>query len=322
MTQQPIKLGGFKILKGMARFSLVIPEESALTPALFLKSVAQKKINLPYLTCVHSNGYWGINMLLESDKGLMLSLLIEEIAGKSCDLTSEFAVLSIFPHKNDPRILSRLINALHSNSVRAEAVATSPSTISIVLQESDLNSASTSLFGPFSFSAYRTPEDWKLAQKGKEHIYKEIIATYQEKRPKVYGLEYHVNQHISYINLEKGSSLSAELFGKDSSDNHRLTFAASYPAQSCSEEILGICLSDVLQENDHPGIVFSMNGPHFGDRYGISHELLYSLEKRNVDVRCLSCTIASITGVVDSSQLDQTIEGIKDCFDVPVVVQK
>lgn len=299
-----------------------MPEESGLTPALFLESVVQKKINFPYLTCVHSNGYWGLNMLLESDKGLTLSLLIEEIAGKSCDHTSECAILSIFPHKNDPRIFYSLMNAFDSSSVKPEAIATSPSTISIVLQESDLNRASSSLFGPFSFSAYRTPEDWKLAQKGKEHIYKEIIATYQEKRPKVYGLEYYINQQINHINIQKGSSLSAEFYGKNSSNDHKLTFAASYPTNNCSEEILGICLSNGLKESKNSNTVFSMTGPHFGDRYGISYELLSSLEKRNVDIRCLSCTIASITGVIDSSRIDQTVEGIRDCFDVPVVVQK
>lgn len=322
MPQQPIKLGGFKILKGMARFSLVIPEESGLTPALFLESVAQKKINFPYFTCVHSNGYWGINMLLESDKGLILSLLVEEIAGKSCDHTSECAVLSIFPHKSDPRILQRLLHAFSSSSVIPEAIATSPSTISIVLQENDLNRASTSLFGPFSFSAYRTPEDWNLAQKGKEQIYKEVIATYQEKRPKVYGLEYYIDQQINYTNLQNSSSLPSDLTDEEPSNSSKLTFAASYPDYNCSDEILGICLSNGSEKNDNSNIVFSMNGPHFGDRYGISYELFNSLEKRNVDIRCLGCTIASISGVIENSQLEQTIESIKDCFDVPVVVQK
>jgi len=261
-------------------------------------------------------------MLVESEKGLLLSLLIEEAVGKSCDHTSECAVLSIFPHKKDPLILCNLINAFKSNTVKPEAIAISPSAISVVLQENDLNSASASLFGPFSFSAYRTPEDWKLAQKGKEHIYKEVIATYQEKRPKIYGLEYYINQEIDHLDFQTASSPSTECFTKVSSREPILTFAASYPAHNCNDEILGICMSRGDEEVGKSNIVFSMNGPHFGDRYGISYELLNSLEKRNVDVLCLSCTIASITGVIDESQLVQTIDGIKDCFDVPVVVQK
>jgi hypothetical protein len=321
MTHQPIKLGGFKTLKGMAKFSLAIPEKSDITPALLLESITKKQINFPYLTCAHTNGYWGLNMLVESDRGLLLSLLIEEALGKSCDQTSACAILSIFPHKKDPHILCRIINALNSNSVKPEAMAISPSAISVVLRENDLNRASASLFGPFSFSAYRTPEDWKLAQKGKEHIYKEVIASYQEKRPKVYGLEYYLNQELDYLDFQSPAVQSTECFSRISSTDRILTFAASFPDRSCSEETLGICLS-AGDDGENSNIVFSMNGPHFGDRYGISHELLSSLEKRNVDVLSLSCTIASITGVIDKSQLDQTIDGIKDCFEVPMVVEK
>jgi len=321
MTHQPIKLGGFKTLKGMAKFSLVIQEKSNLTPALLLESVMRKKINFPYLTCVHANGYWGLNMLVESDRGLPLSLLIEEASGKPCDHTSSCSILSIFPHKKDPHILCSIINAFKSSDVNPEAMALSPSAISVVLQEKYLNKASASLFGPFSFSAYRTPEDWKLAQKGKEHIYKEVIASYQEKRPKVYGLECYLNQKLEYLDFQSDSAESTECFSRISSADQILTFAASCPDQSCSEETLGICLS-AGGDGENSNIVFSMNGPHFGDRYGISHELLSSLENRNVDVLSLSCTIASITGVIKKSQLDQAIEGIKDCFEVPVVVEK
>ncbi|MFC1839208.1 hypothetical protein ACFL1N_06500 [Thermodesulfobacteriota bacterium] len=322
MTHQPIKLGGFKTLKGMTKFSLVLPEKKDLTPALLLESIAKKQINFPYLTCVHTNGYWGLNMLVESDRGLLLSLLIEEAFGKSCDHTSACAILSIFPHQKDPHILCRIINAFKLNEIKPEAIAISPSAISVVLQEKDINRASASLFGPFSFSAYRTPQDWKLAQKGKEHIYKDVIASYQEKRPKVYGLEYYVNQELDQLDFQSDSVQSTECFSKISSTDRILTFAASYPDKNCSEETLGICLSAGNAGENNKNIIFSMTGPHFGDRYGISHELLASLEKRNVDVLSLSCTIASITGVINRSQLDQTIDGIKDCFEVPMVVGK
>ena len=75
-------------------------------------------------------------------------------------------------------------------------MANSPSAISTVLEEHLLIQASSALFGPFAFGAYRTPADWKLAQKGKEQLFKEVIATYQEKHPKTYGLEYQDHQEL------------------------------------------------------------------------------------------------------------------------------
>ncbi len=319
---EAIRLGGFKVLKGVARFSLVIPEESGLTPALLLKRIAEKKINLPYLTCIHINGYWGLNILVETENGLLLSLILEEVIGMQCEHTSECAVFSIFPHKKDPLIMCNLIDAFKSNNVKPEAIAISPSAVSVVLQEKDLNRASASLFGPFSFSAYRTPEDWKLAQKGKEELYKEVIATYQESRPKVYGLEYYVDQEIEHIDFQTKEIASTECFMKVGTNERILTFSGSYPAPDQEDEILGICISGISKSDNPANIAFSMNGPHFGDRYGICHDLMESLVKRDVDLLCLSCTIASITGVIKEEDLDRTIEGIKECFDVPVVVKK
>jgi hypothetical protein len=52
-----------------------------------------------------------------------------------------------------------------------------------------------------------------------------------------------------------------------------------------------------------------MNGPHFGDRYGIVRDLLTALETAGIDLLGLSCTIASITGIVHSSQLSQDPRG-------------
>ena len=52
--------------------------------------------------------------------------------------------------------------------------------------------------------------------------------------------------------------------------------------------------------------------------HGIS-ELLTALERAGVDLMGLSCTIASITGVVPSSQLSGTIKAIQSCFEVPSV---
>jgi aspartokinase len=114
------------------------------------------------------------------------------------------------------------------------------------------------------------------------------------------------------------------------------SFSASYPSTDCSEDTLAISLSRpennqeadsiINKENIYDSItdvvVFSMNGPHFGDRYGIAFDLMNSLEKYGVDILCLSCTIASITGVVHSSQLDTTLDAIKECFEVPTVIKK
>jgi aspartokinase len=68
--------------------------------------------------------------------------------------------------------------------------------------------------------------------------------------------------------------------------------------------------------------IFSMNGPHFGDRYGIVSELLESLVRRQVDLLALGCTIASISGVVHLHQYEAALEAIQESFEVPSVTKR
>jgi aspartokinase len=68
--------------------------------------------------------------------------------------------------------------------------------------------------------------------------------------------------------------------------------------------------------------IFSMNGPHFGDRYGIVSELMGSLVRRQVQLLALSCTIASISGVVPRSQFEFALEAIQEHFEVPSVTRR
>ena len=78
---------------------------------------------------------------------------------------------------------------------------------------------------------------------------------------------------------------------------------------------------DVI-DSPSPVATFSVNGPHFGDRYGITNELLHALKENHIDLLALNCTIASIIGVVPSNQIEQVIQAIQGCFDVPSITKK
>lgn len=331
------RLGGFKVLKGMAGFSLVLPETSKYSPAQFCYQLARKNINLPYITCMHYDGIWGMNLMVDNVHGLRVSLLIEENIGKTFKYSSESVILSVFPHKSNPEITGKLLEIFGLKNIRPGALANSPSAISVVLDETQLSSASEALFEPFSFSAYRTPADWKLAQKGKEEIYKEVIASYQEQKPKVYALECYDGQELLQVSINsKNMSSIGELLIEFAQSGLALTFSATGPSEQ--GELLDFCLPsseghshkevikrlapEAYMDSNPSAAVFSMNGPHFGDRYGIASELLAAFKENKIDLLCLSCTIASISGVVPSSQLEATISTLEQCFEVPAVIRK
>jgi aspartokinase len=333
------RLGGFKVLKDVVRISLVLPNNEKYSPAEICRAMADQEINLPYVTCLYSGRLWGLNMVIESINGRNASRVLGDSFGRAVIQNTNSVVLSIFPHKNNPEITGTLFDAFGQEGVKPDALANSPSAISVVLKETFLNKASSALFEPFSFSAYRTPADWKLAQKGKEQLYKEVVASYQEKRPKVYGLEYQ--EGLEFVRTEL-NSLDIGPFGASFKEfarqGYNLSFLATSPGPEKGKQVLAFCLPmstdrsyipiikriapETNVNTTQPVTVFSMNGPHFGDRYGIASELLSSFEKNKIDLLGLSCTIASIIGVLPSHQLESAVQAVQQCFEVPSVIKK
>jgi len=335
----PERLGGFKVLKNVAGIAMTSAREVEDFPLRVFRIIADRKINLLYATCVSNRDVWAIVLAMESNHALEALMALEALLATQPTLCHGCAILSIFPHRKNPEIAGALFEAFAREGVPPDALASSPSAISVVLNQTMLNRASNALFGPFTFGAYRTPADWKLAQKGKEQLYKEVVASYQERRPKVYGLEYHDRQALLQIHMDKGLATAVgPLFRRLARPGLSLPFLMAGPARQTDREQISFCVPvselglcrEALQEtapfvefaSTAPAALFSMNGPHFGDRYGIVSELLAAFEVDHISLLGLSCTIASITGVIPSSRLATAIEAIQSRFEIPSVVHR
>jgi aspartokinase len=337
MTALPI-LGGFKILKDVVRISISSPPEDQSFPSRFCGAIAKERINLPYFTLVHHRNSWGMNLIVEALNEKRTVRVIDDTFGKIFRVSPGRAILSLFPHKNNPAVTGTLFETLSGQGFAPEALANSPSAISVVLKEEFLDQASDALFGPFSFSAYRTPSDWKLAQEGKEQLYKEVVASYQEKKPKVYGLNYRKTQTLLMVRLDmreigsfgkilKGlAPMSLDLsFLASSPDDHgeiHIFFCLPRSAERFQNDLLKASDSAIHVEEVVSAATFSMTGPHFGDRYGIASELLRTLSHSAIDLFAFTCTIASIRGVIPMHQIEHAIQAIKNGFEVPAVTKR
>jgi aspartokinase len=335
----PTRLGGFKILKDVAWISLIQPKEDYKFTTAFANLMASEKINLPFLTCGDQNRALGLNFVVDAQEAKKTAVLIEKKFGKTKLTTTKGAVLSIFPHRSKPEIIGTLLHVLGKLGNQPIAFANSPSAISAILSEEIINEATNALFDPFEFGPYRTPEDWKLAQKGKEKLYKEVVASYQEKKPKVYGLEWQDGQALIHVKLESDHISTMGTALKDFAQfGLVLTFFISRPSKEKNKGNLFFCLPEPDKYNyismvqkllpeastveDSSVASFSMNGPHFGDRYGIISELLTSLNEAQVELLGLSCSIHTISGVLSADQIQPAIEAIQKCFEVPSIIKK
>ncbi|MCD6296753.1 MAG: hypothetical protein J7M30_06325 [Deltaproteobacteria bacterium] len=333
------RLGGFKLLNDVVWISLVEPDGDRGFPAGFCHLLAGERINFLFLTCGNRESVWGLDIVADPDNASKALKLIKGNFAKTNHETMKGSVLSLFPHKSDPEITAALLNVFGKEGIEPNALAYSNSAISAVLREEIVDKATKSLFEPFSFSAYRTPADWKLAQKGKEQLYKEVVASYQEKQPKVYALEWQDGQELLRLRLNwQDLGVMGNVLRDFSGQGRVFSFLLSNPSNETKTANLSFCLPEsgsqestniirellpeALTDRISPVAVFSMNGPHFGDRYGIASELLTAFDKARVDLLALSCSIHSINGVVPTGQDDSAIQAIQACFEVPSVIRK
>ncbi len=335
-----IGLSAFKILNEVVGISLVERHNDLRSLAEFCRRMAREKINLIYLACGRQACGWGLDMAVDGSDEKKVTEIIQEFFPKSFYRIAKEGILSLFPHRSDPAVAGNLFHALKTTGVVPTSLSYSNSAISVALQKETVDITTRALFQAFQFSAYRTPADWRLAQHGKEQLYKEVVASYQETRPKVYGLHWQEAQNLFIMDMDQhvfddvGDALI-----RFSEKNVLLSFMVAGPSENPSNFKLFLCLiplgvtipSHQLSEIFVPKAVttktaavsvFVMNGPHFGDRYGIINELLSAFEAFGVEFLALGCAIASITGVVPSDQIDTATNAIQSNFDVPAVIRK
>lgn len=334
----PVRLGGFKILKDVGWTSIVPPIGKKGFAGEVCKRFSEEKINFALLTCDNSKAFPAIRFAIDAPYVRKAVQIIKARFPDANTVQKDVGILSVFPHRNNPEIIGALVRLLVQREIPPLALLNSPSAISIVLSRDHVNRAAAALFEPFRFSAYQTPADWKLAQKGKEELYKEVIASYQEKRPKVYALEWYgkqilINSNFFFADL----TVVGELFAELAPLKALLTFFTLSPAYGSDLYNVQFCLPSSPPEHTgylhtrlsgkteislKPVAFFSMNGPHFGDRYGIAENLFAALIQSGVRILGLNCSIASISGIVPAEQIQAAIEAIKASFDVPTIIQR
>ena len=323
----------------MTLISLASPGETGDLPARLCGAIAHKKMNLPYVSVIDNGRSWGMHIMVDAANRAPATQLVDRESGSMATIVSESAILSVFPHRSNPTVVGSLLEVFDREGIDTQSYANSPSAVSAVVKRDLVRKAGNALFDTFNFGPYQTPEDWKLAQKGKEQLYKEVVASYQEKKPKVYGLEFRQGLEFLHIRLDGGGiGQIGTALRKLSQLGVNLTFISKNPYRLEGAEDLFFCLppsSDcpnaevivgmapqAIIDTIFPVATFSMNGPHFGDRYGIVGELLLAFKESGIDLLALNCSIASIIGVVPLAQIQRAIRAIQGCFEVPCVTQK
>lgn len=315
------ELDGCKILKGIGWIGFTTKNNKEAED--ILHNISKKEINLLFVSYIKKGkGYVNIGIKPES-----ISDVIKEIKAYTEDfiVNPNCSVLSLFPHKNDPQIAGSLLNIYFNNRPQEFLFVNSFSSISLAFPNNVLKQVLEFLFSQFHFK--RPVEDWTRVYRENKDICKEVIASYQEKRPKVYFLEYRDNQTLISLELSNEYHLRYlnQLFKELDKDSH-VTFLASSPKEDGSILFLSIYpdkqnLGGYVEKIDNM-VVFSMNGPHFGDRYGIAMLLFKAMNEADIDFIGLNCSTHSIVGMIPQNHLERAIDSMKRYFEIPSVIKR
>ncbi|HOV85916.1 MAG TPA: hypothetical protein PLM79_06105 [Syntrophobacteraceae bacterium] len=331
-----VRLGGIKVLAGRSHLTNLCPaDESALHDVC--RRMAADGINLSFLT-----------HLCSDHEGNCYTAACTEIAdaysgyfhwkagGGSCHVGNpepDVNILSIFPHNQNPLIAGTLIQLIARQRTQPRGFASSPSAISVLIRGADTSKAIDGLFDLFEFPTHRSPLDWHAAYEGQEHVLKEIICSFQEDVIKVYDFARQAgfelwNFTVSGDGLEqlgkfltalgKNQARSPFLVGHpDTRNRTHFSICLPEPSRPFIEESLSAQPFAEAASCAGSVAVVSLHGPHFGDRFGIVHALLRSLEQGRILPLALCCVVSTISLVVAADELPDTLRAIETSFQIP-----
>jgi aspartokinase len=320
-----IRLGGFAVRDGIAWASMVYEPCEIRFPSRLTRLLALEKINLPFFSCGAIGNKCAVDIALDRENwDKALALIADNFKILNLYIENRSVVASVFPHGRNPSIAAKVLRSIDEAGIDRFAAAQSNSALSVLIPEEKVQAFAEALFVYFQFRAYPTVADWK-SRLSPVTVLRESVASYQEKRPKVYSLDWR--EAINFLRLANGHET-----------NRAAVEALEYIAAAGENTgYLGVCGPSptfltlaaasrgvgpgLILDSRHPVAVFTMNGPHFGDRYGIAAELMNALEREGIEVLAVTCNMASITGVIPHDEAPQATAAITSCFDVPLVTR-
>ncbi len=297
--------------------------------------LARKKINLTFFT--HLSGDSQVICTADKLGEETLSLVQSQADPRSAlRLQRGTAVIAVYPHEKRPQILGTFIHSLARARVILQGLASSPSAVSVVLSSRRVKAAVQQLFEHFYFPAFASPQEFFDAQPPPAELVQQVVATYQEKVIKVYGIMPQAD--LDLWGAQISSSAILEEFANALIDfgelGVKIPFLVASPGLGGKNFLLSFCSSPVTRGNEvrrilqrhlpdirpmrlSPVAGVFLHGPHFGDRYGVADTFLRALRRARVSLLALSCTVSSISGVLKQQDLAAAMEVLGETFEMP-----
>jgi aspartokinase len=333
-------VGGLKIIEAGACLVYSSPgAEFRLGPQV-TEPLAQNRINLSFLTHVAGDR---TSLCVTQTEGEGTLAHLKNLAGRedTFQLQPDTAIIAVYPHNKGADIIGGFIRSLARSKSIVYGLASSPSAITGILESRRKVKVVAQLFQDFQFSSFATVDEFFAAQEIPEEYVRKVVATYQEKRIKVYWITPQADLDLWAVSIPSADILEeiADLLTKFGDFGLTIPFLVAIPRLRTGELLFAFSTGRSSASEDQGGLIrellhkrlpglrpmrltpvagIFLHGPHFGDRYGIAHALVEGLEKAHVSILALSCTISSISVIIRQQELAPALLVLGQIFEAPV----
>ncbi len=335
-----IRVGGLKIIEAGSCLVYSSPgDEFRLGPQV-TEPLAQNKINLTFLTHVAGDR---TSLCVAQAEGEGTLARLKNLASQedTFRLQPDTAIMAVYPHNKRPDIIGAFIRSLARSKSVVYGLASSPSAITGILESRRKVKVVQQLFQDFEFSSFATVEEFFAAQEIPEEYVRKVVATYQEKRIKVYWIVPQADLDLWAVSISSADILEeiADILTQFGDFGLTIPFLIAIPRLRFGELLFAFSTGRASESEDQGDIIRKMlherlpgirpmrltpvagiflHGPHFGDRYGIVHAMVEGLEKAHVSILALSCSISSISVIIRQQELAPALLVLGQIFEAPV----
>ena len=331
-----IRLGGMSISEGHSQL-YVTGTNGGNVLSDVCSSLGANRINITLLTHLAENGNeaCGTAPCLENADGFFGSFLLKrgEGAVETVYMRGDLCIITLFPHERRPGVAGTLLELLSRLEVLPHGLASSPSSLSVLVPSGSLEKVVYGLFDAFEFPPTRSPSDWGPGCRGNTGVIQEVRCSYEERIIKVYHFSRQSELDLWSVTLPQAAAGDlGSLFIRIGDLFMGLFFAVAqvlpegrlrlgFCVASARSREMEECLVRYLPGSDfhqHRSVTtVYVQGPHFGDRHGITRVLSDALRQAHVAPLALSCAVSSISLVVSDDEVQRAVDSLGTHFQVP-----
>lgn len=327
-----LRLGGIKLSGELVQIDFHESKFSAEKFIGLLSKVTEAEITIPHLHQRRSTQLLQSSLCLATEDFLRVQKeLVSLLQNCSCTVLPGVGSITLFPHRFELGLFTRVIHALAHDNIPLYGISTSVSALVIHTEYTLLEKGVEAIMQVCELPDNHTPLR-PVVLLGDQAV--ETVAVYWEPRIRIYGMD--IQQDLSHIALKcPVTALSADgwqkiginkekfrllLAQKDEQSN----FCCDFLVDTCWRDSLSSEIQDCIANEPSSHVVCNGNvdmvafhGPHFQDRFGIAERVLAPLHESGIQLISSGCTGTSVNIVVKAGDGDSAVKCLNQICIIP-----